>query len=290
MGRTNIKRTSSSTDYFVRPYATDDNFIDMTQAITQGYYHDNVVEPHSIFSKPYLAKDYGDMEYKYLPWDFPVAPLIQPFEFPELEFPEFPEAPCFTPGSWDVTNLSIVNGRPRSAGYRNISTSYSWATILALSTGNDDDTSFFLRPGFERANWRWFLYFDLTDFCGTVSSADITIPLVYSAEPNVDLSIHEGTFDQGVSTFSWYGGIDRVSPNWDIQEIVGTNSGNAADMTWSLSSTGIDYMTSVIDASASKILKFSVTTYLHDIQGVQPSNDIFINSVTGPATMIFTIV
>lgn len=302
MGRTNIKTPPRGSEYFIRPYARgkNDTYMDVSQQVTQSYVDTQVVMPHSIFSRPYLADAYPEMEYEYKP-TIPVIPPFDPTTVPGgvlivPEVSEVPEVPCYTPGSWEVNNHSIEpTGRPRSVGFENNGTNYSWATILGLSTGNASDVSLFLRPGFQRANWRWFLYFDLTDFCGTVSSADITIPLVYVSVDEHHrpflMSLHQGTFNPNASNFSWYGGIDRVSEYWDIQEITGTASDDAYNVTWSLSSTGLDYMTAVLD-SGSKIVKFSITTYLHDIQGVQPDlfHDIFINSVTGAATMNFIIV
>lgn len=226
MGRTNIKTPSRGSEYFIRPYARgkNDTYMDVSQQVTQSYVDSQVVTPHSIFSRPYLAgnnlignnsigNNYQAMEYEYNP-TIPVIPPFDPTTVPGgvlivPEAPEVPEVPS-TPGEYLVG--IITYGTSVYSAY-DVSPQESWDVVRGRSTGTNYTglargyvSSYPTAPATVFMD-RGFIKYDLSAYVGTVTSARITGPVQNSGVLQISLATWgEGSFPIREDDFSAFTG------------------------------------------------------------------------------------
>ncbi len=186
MGRTNIKTPTRGSEYFIRPYARgkNDTYMDVSQQVTQAYVDTQVIMPHSIFSRPYLADAYPEMEYVYKP-TIPVIPPFDPATVPGAT-PVVPEVqlPGYVPTVWSLTD---TNNTGCSYEPGDVFPTEDWDTVhdRATSTraGSYDPAGFvFSSPGTPGPGLPWifirrgFIEYDLSGLTGTILNASIWGP------------------------------------------------------------------------------------------------------------------
>ena len=272
--RTNIKTPGRGGDLMNRPYAASGTYVDMTQTVTQAHAHSQVTMPHSIFSKPYLADDYGDMEYAYSPWYRDAAASEEDHDEPvwEFEYPDWAE-PVYEEGEEPegetVPVDSTVWGTAPTDSDHVVHSAYSWDTVhdaatgTVVGTGPDDGTVSVntAEVGANRIIFRTFLTFDLTAILGTVTSVEL-----------------EGSFTQdyltvGSATF----GVSESGHTWpvataDFDEFQSTSFGTFTDPsgveTIALNSAGVDY----INSKAGDFAKLCIRENTFDVTDVDPTS------------------
>jgi len=272
MGRTNITTSNDGTDLFLRPYAKnkDDSYTEMTQTVTQAHADSQVVMPHSILSKPYLADTYGEMEYEFDKGD----PYT--FEYPEWVEPELEE------DDDDTATAVIVYA---SADDGNVwQTQYTWegggSGAHDYPTGYGQNSSSDIQvlsawagpttPSYHIT--RYFCDFDLT----LVDSGDVnsvTMVLNYSGGigENRSVCVQEGTQTPPILHNS-----DPGAPpvGQDTHYVAFTGSAfsfadglyAAGTIELELNATGVNY----VAANCGGIVKFCLRDYNYDYLNVEP--------------------
>lgn len=283
MGRTNIKTPSRGSEYFIRPYARgkDDTYMDVSQQVTQAYVDTQVVMPHSIFSRPYLADAYPEMEYEYKP-TIPVIPPFDPTTIPGVTpvVPEVPEIEPITPGTF---NIPIILGKSPKYDGSFDSPYESWDHVRSADSGNffSGATSCFagvFHNGFWWNIQRGFCTFDLSSYSGTIITAQI--------ENNVDFntvwSIQQGLQEDPVTIDDYNSWKPVATGGYSF----GVNTvGETTDNIIPFSSNGVSYLNGLIG----NVVKLCFRDYTYDFLNSAPGSINQFDGFTSFAKLVITI-
>lgn len=275
MGRTNIKIPNRGSEYFIRPYARgkDDTYMDVSTQVTQAYVDTQVIMPHSIFSRPYLADAYPEMEYAYKP----TIPVIPPFD-PDTVPGGVPVVPIVPEVDEPITYIISSDSPTSTVRYDDTDLGFGpyfgWDAVHDAATGTGT-TSDAVQGNVEVKNFdtgdpppfyiiRCFKIFDTTGLSGTIISAKLVGP---TADDN--LVVQVGTFSSLPASVADYDSFSqKVPPNplkgpilvdWEV------GTGNAK-----FTSAGLSYLQSNLGSQC----KFAFREKDHDYDDVPPPDSV----------------